>query len=165
KNALTSKLDNAIDKYNAGDFIAAKNILNAFLNQLNQFVTDGLISLAEAQPLIDYVNQIIAAINSSLSKVEGERNEQLPEEFALYQNYPNPFNPSTTINWQSPMDGWQTLKIYDLLGRETATLVDEYRAAGSYEVMFDAAGLSSGVYFYTLQANGFIQSKKLLLMK
>ncbi|MFO7525297.1 MAG: hypothetical protein R6W68_07570, partial [Ignavibacteriaceae bacterium] len=64
KNALTSKLDNAIDKYNAGDFIAAKNILNAFLNQLNQFVTDGLISLAEAQPLIDYVNQIIAAINS-----------------------------------------------------------------------------------------------------
>jgi photosystem II stability/assembly factor-like uncharacterized protein len=92
-------------------------------------------------------------------------NLTLPEQFALEQNYPNPFNPSTTISWQSPVGSWQTLKIYDLLGREVVTLVDEYKPAGSYEVEFDARGLSSGVYLYTLQAGSFTNTKKLILMK
>ncbi len=92
-------------------------------------------------------------------------NLSLPEQFSLEQNYPNPFNPTTTINWQSPVGSWQTLKIYDLLGREVVTLVDEYKQAGSYEVEFDARGLSSGVYFYTLQAGSYTQTKKLILMK
>ncbi len=85
--------------------------------------------------------------------------------FILDQNYPNPFNPSTTISWQSPVSSWQTLKVYDILGDEVATLVDEYNPAGKYEVEFNAAELSSGVYFYTLQAGSFTNTKKLILMK
>jgi predicted GH43/DUF377 family glycosyl hydrolase len=85
--------------------------------------------------------------------------------FSLNQNYPNPFNPGTTISWQSPVGSHQTLKVYDLMGKEVATLVNEYKPAGYYEVEWDASDLSSGVYFYKLQTDGFTQTKKLLLMK
>ena len=91
--------------------------------------------------------------------------ELIPKEYRLKQNYPNPFNPSTKISWQSPVGSWQTLKVYDVLGNEVATLVDEYRPAESYEVEFYAAHLSSGIYFYELRAGEFVQTKKLILMK
>jgi hypothetical protein len=96
---------------------------------------------------------------------EVEVDVTLPGEFNLQQNYPNPFNPSTTISWQSPVSSWQTLKVYDMLGNKVATLVNEYRPAGKYEVKFDASRLSSGIYFYELQVGDFISVKKLLLMK
>jgi hypothetical protein len=86
-------------------------------------------------------------------------------DFELQQNYPNPFNPTTKISWQSPVSNWQTLKIYDLLGREVAILVDEYKPAGVYEVEFNATGLSSGVYFYKLIAGSFLETKKMILMR
>jgi hypothetical protein len=89
----------------------------------------------------------------------------LPNEFRLDQNYPNPFNPSTKISWQSPTGGWQTLKIYDVIGNEVAILVDEYKPAGSYEMIFDAAKLSSGMYFYRLDAQNFSQVRKMILIK
>lgn len=76
----------------------------------------------------------------------------LPDKFYLSQNYPNPFNPSTVISWQSPVDGWVTLKVYDVLGREVATLLDGYKAAGYYEATFNASQLTSGVYFYKVTA-------------
>src|SRR3989339_1262823 len=80
--------------------------------------------------------------------------------FKLYQNYPNPFNPSTKISWQSPVSSWQSLKVYDVLGNEVATLVDEFKSAGSYEVEFSAkGGLASGFYFYQLKAGSFVQNK------
>jgi hypothetical protein len=85
--------------------------------------------------------------------------------FKLNQNYPNPFNPSTIISWQSPVGSWQTLKIYDVLGNEITTLVDEFKPAGTYEVEWNATGLPSGVYFYQLKTNGFVETKKMLLMK
>lgn len=93
--------------------------------------------------------------------------------FVLKQNYPNPFNPNTKISWQLPVGshsegqtGWHTtLKVYDLKGGEVAVLVNEYKEAGSYEVNFDAAGLSSGIYFYQLKAGKFNQVKKMLLIK
>jgi hypothetical protein len=92
--------------------------------------------------------------------------ENIPaDNFLLFQNYPNPFNPSTKISWQVPVGSWQTLKIYDVLGNEVATLVDEYKTAGSYEVEWNASGLPSGVYFYQLSANGFVESKKMILIK
>ncbi|BDQ03248.1 T9SS type A sorting domain-containing protein [Ignavibacterium sp.] len=99
------------------------------------------------------------------------------KEFKLYQNYPNPFNPSTVISWQSPVGGWQTLKLFDILGREVATLVDEYREAGSYNVEFTVNNLqlSSGVYFYQFiirpsqskdgKVGDYIQTKKMILLK
>lgn len=95
-----------------------------------------------------------------------ETNENsIPENFALLQNYPNPFNPSTRISWQSPVDSRQTLKIYDILGNEIATLVDEYRAAGTYEVSFDASGLTSGVYIYRIMMEGYSETKKMVLLR
>ncbi len=98
---------------------------------------------------------------------------ELPREFVLHQNYPNPFNPSTVISWQSPVGSHTKLKIYDVLGNEVATLVDEYKQAGSYEVVFDASRLSSGVYFYRLvansipsgQAGSYIETKKLISLR
>ncbi len=88
-----------------------------------------------------------------------------PKEFVLYQNYPNPFNPVTTISWQSPVGSHQTLKIFDVLGSEIATLVDEFREAGRYEIEFDAKNLSSGIYYYKLNAGEYFQTKKMMLMK
>jgi len=89
----------------------------------------------------------------------------LPESFILEQNYPNPFNPSTTIGFQLPEKSYVEITVYDVLGNEVATLVDEYKPAGRYEIEFNASGLSTGVYFYRLQAGGFIQTKKMVLMK
>jgi hypothetical protein len=94
-----------------------------------------------------------------------EATEQFPEDFQLLQNYPNPFNPTTKISWQSPIGSHQTLKIYNVLGNLVATLVDEYKTAGSYEVEFDATGLSSGIYYARLQADGYVQTRKMILMK
>ena len=88
-----------------------------------------------------------------------------PNSYNLAQNYPNPFNPSTKISWQSPVGSHQTLKIYDVLGNEVATLVDEYREAGRYEITFDASNLSSGIYFYRLQAGDYLQTRKMILLK
>ena len=89
----------------------------------------------------------------------------LPGKFSLEQNYPNPFNPNTIISWQSPVSSWQTLKIYDVLGNEAITLVDEYRSAGKYEIEFDGSILASGVYFYQLRSNSYIETKKITLLK
>jgi hypothetical protein len=91
--------------------------------------------------------------------------ENLPKEFALEQNYPNPFNPTTVISWQSPVGGHQTLKIYDILGNEVATLIDEYREAGRYKLEYDASNLASGVYIYKLTAGSFVSSKKMMVIK
>lgn len=86
-------------------------------------------------------------------------------DYNLAQNFPNPFNPSTKIRYQIPIAGIVTLKIYDILGREVATLVNEEKNASKYEVNFNASALSSGVYIYKIQAESFFSSKKMLLIK
>lgn len=89
---------------------------------------------------------------------------ELPLAFNLDQNYPNPFNPSTKISFTVPMRGFVELKVYDMLGREVATLAGENLPAGSYERVFDATGLASGVYFYRLSTTNFVHTKKLVLL-
>jgi hypothetical protein len=93
----------------------------------------------------------------------------IPSSFSLSQNYPNPFNPSTTIGFRIPEASFVTLKIYDILGREVATLVNEEKQAGTYNIQFDASsvkgGLSSGIYFYRICAGNFLQTKKLVFLK
>jgi hypothetical protein len=89
----------------------------------------------------------------------------LPQNYYLSQNYPNPFNPTTKINWQLKNSGYVTLKVYDDLGREVATIVDEEKPAGSYEVEFNASTLASGVYYYKIVSGNFIETKKMILMK
>ena len=101
----------------------------------------------------------------SMDMVSDVEAELQPFAFQLEQNYPNPFNPSTKISWQSAVSGHQTLKIYDVLGNEVATLINEYRVAGNYEIDFDATGLSSGVYFYKLIVADYSSTKKMILMK
>jgi alpha-amylase len=116
----------------------------------------------------DYSNAIFIDVENNI------------KDFGLHQNYPNPFNPSTKISWQSPVSSWQTLKVYDVLGNEVATLVDEFKPAGSYEVEFSAregqaegslpagqAGrqLASGVYIYTLTVGDHFSSKKMIFLK
>lgn len=86
-------------------------------------------------------------------------------DFVLYQNYPNPFNPSTKISWQTSAGTYQSLKVYDVLGNLVSVLVDEYKPAGNHEVVFNAERLSSGIYFYKLQAGNFSQIKKMILIK
>lgn len=88
-----------------------------------------------------------------------------PVDFRLNQNYPNPFNPSTIISWNVPFDSYQTLKVYDVLGNEVASLINEYRTAGSYSFNFNASSLSSGVYYYKLTAGNFTETKKMILMR
>ena len=89
----------------------------------------------------------------------------IPNQFALEQNYPNPFNPATTIRYQLPAFGPVVLKVYDVLGREVATLVNEEKAAGKYSVTWNASSMSSGVYFYRLQTASFTKTKKLMLLR
>jgi hypothetical protein len=98
--------------------------------------------------------------------------ENVPTEFLLSQNYPNPFNPNTRISWQSPIGSHQTLKVYDVLGNEVATLVDEFKPAGSYEIEFNSENLASGVYIYRLQTTpsagigqAFTETKKMVLLR
>lgn len=99
-----------------------------------------------------------------LSDVEDEQTD-IPNTFYLNQNYPNPFNPTTKITYSIPEISFVTLKVYDVLGNELATLINEEKVAGTYEVDFDAVILSSGVYFYQLKSGEFIDSKKMMLLK
>jgi hypothetical protein len=91
--------------------------------------------------------------------------EIAPSVFSLSQNYPNPFNPSTTISYQLPVNSFLTLKVYDVLGNEVATLVNEEKQVGEYEIEFSGSSLTSGIYFYQLKAGRFIETKKMVLMK
>jgi len=102
-----------------------------------------------------------------LTSVEDQGFNLVPDKFELNQNYPNPFNPDTKISWQTSVGSWQTLKIYDSLGKEVATLVDEYKPAGNYNVQFTTNNeqLSSGIYFYQLVAGDCVQTKKMMILK
>ncbi|MDE3057003.1 MAG: T9SS type A sorting domain-containing protein [Bacteroidota bacterium] len=89
----------------------------------------------------------------------------VPNEYRLYDAYPNPFNPTTNIRFSVPVSGSVSLKVYNIIGQEVTTLVNERKSAGTYEVQFDGNNLSSGVYFYRLTAGNYVETKKLVLMK
>jgi hypothetical protein len=95
----------------------------------------------------------------------GNSNPEIPEDYLLAQNYPNPFNPTTAISFSVPTATNIELKVFDVLGREVATLVNEPLAPGSHTVKFDAGRLASGVYHYRLRAGDFVETKKMILMK
>lgn len=141
---------------------------------------EGLPFLNSIEKLIVYEDKIIAATSDGLwqrdtSEVITALEEQnnLPHEFNLFQNYPNPFNPTTNIRYAIPpviasgtkQSQFVSLKVYDILGIEIATLVNENRPAGNYEVNFDASDLTSGIYFCRLQTNKFSSTKKMLMVK
>ncbi|MEW5843530.1 MAG: M6 family metalloprotease domain-containing protein [Bacteroidota bacterium] len=113
------------------------------------------------------INGATASFDVNLAPTAVENGNEIPAAFSLSQNYPNPFNPSTVISWQLAVSSHVTLKIYDMLGREVATLVNEYKIAGTYNSQFAISNyqLSSGVYFYTIKAGNYIETKKMILMK
>lgn len=123
---------------------------------------DGLL-LAQTAVTLD------ASVVTKTSEITGVGTEFIPGKFILYQNYPNPFNPSTTIQYSIGKAGIVTLRIYNLLGFEVTTLIDEYHEPGTYSVTFNANklshSLSSGVYFYRLEIGAFVSMKKLILLK
>ncbi len=120
-------------------------------------ISAGYLVIASAQGIYKNITVLDAEDNSA--KVNSVK------LFALSQNYPNPFNPSTKISWQSPIGSWQTLKVFDVLGNEVTTLVNEYKPSGSYEMQFTASGLVSGLYFYQLKAGNYSETKKMILIK
>ena len=89
----------------------------------------------------------------------------LPFSFQLFQNYPNPFNPSTRIQYAIGSKQFVSIKVYDILGSEIATLVNEELLTGEYEIEFDATGLTSGIYFYQIKTGNFINTKKMILLR
>ena len=107
---------------------------------------------------LDFVDGLLTSISNTSSAI-------IPEVFSLAQNYPNPFNPSTKISFSIPQQSQVTLKIYDVLGKEVMTLVNDVKSAGNYEVEFNASNLSSGAYFYKIQAGQFTDIKRMMLIK
>ncbi|MBP1682890.1 MAG: 5'-Nucleotidase domain protein, partial [Ignavibacteriaceae bacterium] len=110
-------------------------------------------------------NSTNAYFNNQDWTVDVQVEEGTPENYSLDQNYPNPFNPSTTIKFRIPESSFVSLRVYNVLGKEVATLVSEEMNAGSYEVNFQASNLSSGVYFYKLETGNFVKTNKMILMK
>ena len=103
--------------------------------------------------------------NFEYFNLNNEVNVGIPAKFELSQNYPNPFNPSTQINFDIPTDSKVNIRLFDMSGKEVITLVNEFKTSGYYTVNFNAAGLSSGVYFYSIAADNFSATKKMMLVK
>jgi hypothetical protein len=102
---------------------------------------------------------------AGFTPITGVEETHVPAQLVLSQNYPNPFNPSTTIEFQIPHTSHVSLKVFDVLGKEVAMLVNETKHAGTYTVSFDAGKLSSGIYFYKLNTGSFVQIRKMILTK
>ena len=143
----------AFDGGNTGDLI--KIVIWDKLNG-DQIIYDNLEMSALAGGYINILNQPFVKENNELIS---------PDEYGLEQNYPNPFNPSTTIKYWVPEESFVTLKVYDILGNEVASLVNERRAAGTYNTVFEASKLASGIYIYTLRAGTYNESRKMILTK
>lgn len=115
-------------------------------------------------PRILYWSMVVVELDTTISAVQSEQSS-VPKNFLLGQNFPNPFNPTTVIDYQLPSSGYVTLKVYDVLGRVIATLVDKHQGAGEYSATFDGSGLPSGVYLYRLSAGSYSQIRKMMLLK
>jgi hypothetical protein len=148
---LSGYTNYGLPSWNYDYFVTGGNIYaagNSTLHYSSKVNADSIIF-----KLIDFNPTIVEELETEL------------EYFNLHQNYPNPFNPNTRINYQIPEQSFVTLKIFDVLGKEIDTLVNEEKPAGKYKVEFDGNGLPSGVYFYQLQAGSFVETKKMILLR
>jgi len=178
--------DNADNKINGAAIFAVdqnNNVISYSISNSNgQFVMEGLepgnyriigdkfgFNLDQYfNVTLDYNTNFSQNLSITLTPdgvTSAEGNTALVKEFVLNQNYPNPFNPTTSIQYALSSRQFVTLKVYNLLGKEVATLVNETKPAGTYNLKFDAANLTSGVYFYKLQAGSFVETKKMIVLK
>ena len=130
------------------------------VGDLDWFPTQYASWKAQESAELAYINNVLT---TGITAVE--KTSEVPQQFQLQQNYPNPFNPTTKIEYQLPAAGHVTLRVYDMLGREAATLVNGYTTSGTHEIQFNATNLASGVYFYRLTNGNFIEMKKMMLVK
>ena len=150
---------------NTGPFTLTKNEpIDIIVGHVIARGDDHLSSISETRRIIESIK------GNFITEVENKRKQILPEILSLSQNYPNPFNPSTTIKYEIPGQArndnvFVQLKVFDILGREVATLVNKEQSAGNYEVQFNTSSLTSGIYFYKLQSGGFVESRKMVLLR
>ena len=131
--------------------------------------TDGgpVLDFATTQNYLFVTTQSGGVFRKALANITGinEAVANTPHFFNLFQNYPNPFNPTTVIHYQVPVSSHVTLKVYDVIGKEVATLVDDEKLSGSYIINFEDPRLASGIYFYTIKAGKYVETKKMILMR
>ena len=173
KDAFMNKLDAVGKMIDKGNFnVAATKLEDDILIKMDGDFggdpsDDWIIDEEAQQEVYPMVVELIDLLRNQLPKKDESNTAEtsIPEYFDLYQNYPNPFNPNTVIKYQLPEPTRVILEIYDVLGRKVATLVDINQEAGYYEVPWNAANFSSGIYIYRIQAGKFVATKKLLLLK
>lgn len=167
RNEMTkySSFDASVVAGSNGSFFSVNSGKSSFNNKGDSAVIYYALGYGETE------SAMLASLDSATAKFPKIatsvqlRDQAVPNGFSLEQNYPNPFNPSTTIGFSVGTSSFVTLRMYDALGREIRSLVNQNLDAGSYTVPFDARDLSSGVYYYTIQAGSFTSSKKMLLTK
>ncbi|MDZ4701131.1 MAG: M36 family metallopeptidase [Rhodothermales bacterium] len=173
-NSLLSKLLQVQEKIAEGQTNVAINVLNAFISEVNELVTEGVLTAAQGQTLIDGAAAVIVQLGGSapvskLAEAPAEMSlslqADLPKEFAIEQNYPNPFNPTTRIRFALPEATVVRLYVYDVMGREVERLVEGNMQAGYHEVSFGNDQLPSGIYFYRIEAGTFVDVKRMVLVK
>jgi len=144
------------------------NVLTAQFNQPNGITAS---STGDTLYISEYGPKRLRMITGVVNPTSVQNDNGLIDDFELMQNYPNPFNPSTKINYSLPYTSFVTIKVYDVLGNEIAALVNEEKPNGRYSLNFDASEISSGVYFYTIQATSsergqnFVQTRKMILLR
>ena len=170
-------------KLSSGEVVGEFEEVNYNKNNLEAYGYQGYLidctGIAAGKYYLRLATSVNEEVNLSLSDIQMDevlleksklnvrnfKGSELPLEYSLEQNYPNPFNPNTVISYQLPVNGFVTLKVYDILGSEVTTLVNEEKTAGRYEINYNASSLASGVYLYKLQVNDFINVKKMILLK
>ena len=144
------------------DYALASTYIDVVYYDVRSYYSvEGTYSVPQYQAVY---GQLLAKQSNNNSSTGNSINEKKVTEYSI-SNYPNPFNPTTTINYQLPQDGLVTIKIYDMLGKEVSTLVNEFKNTGRYNVSFNASNLASGTYLYQLKVNDFVSTKKLVLLK
>lgn len=156
--------------YKSGTYKSFGNDGNHFNKSINEQPNDSVpTSVANALYIASDHLPVIATLQFPNVTGINDKNSSIPNSFSLSQNYPNPFNPGTVISFQLPFYSYVTLKIYDVLGKEITTLVNDEKSLGKHDVNFNAKNLTSGIYFYRIIAtsgsNKFIQTKKMILLK
>lgn len=159
---LLQRLNHAQNFYNNNKISLTRLNLQLFIFRVNILMFSNFLNNTDGEALIYNANKI-------LDLISGDKLEPvtltLPNEFELKQNYPNPFNPSTTIEYTIPENSRLSLKVYDILGKEVATLVDKEQNSGTYIVIWDAKSVSSGIYFYRITAGNYSDTKMMILKK
>lgn len=159
---LNQRLDIALFQYDQNHLFQARMQMFLFIFRVYMLEFSNFLDNQTAQNLVNNAFDIIGLF-------EGDSPSPLvdliPKEYSLGQNYPNPFNPTTTIEYSIPKDGNVSLKIYDINGKEAATLIDKFQKTGSYITMWDASNFSSGVYFYRIISGSYVETKKMVLKK